>query len=271
MFKKIAFIGAGSMAEAFVSGIIKKEFVRSKNIYITNYQNKERLDFLKERYHIQASQNKEEVIRDAEVIVLSIKPYDIKLAIESIKPYLKPNQLIISVVAGISTDYIAMLIDHENPIIRAMPNTSASIGLSATALTKGITVTDKQLMVAEQLFKTIGITVIIDEKNMDTVTAISGSGPAYIYYVVEAMEDIAVELGLDPDVAKILITQTVIGAGEMLKSTEKNAGTLRKNITSPAGTTEAAIRTLESYHFKQAIKECVKSAYERSVEMGKSS
>lgn len=269
MINKLAFIGAGSMAEAILSGILKQELVRSEQIFVTNHSNQVRLDLLKEHYHVQASHDKREVLQDADVVVLSMKPYDMSAAIDSIKSYLKPNQIVISVAAGVSTDYISLLVKGDNPIIRAMPNTSASIGLSATALAKGNTATEKHLTVAEQLFKTIGMTVNVEEQKMDAVTAISGSGPAYIYYLVEAMEKVAIDLGLDADIAKSLIIQTIIGAGEMLKSSEETPEKLRENITSPNGTTEAAIHTLKKYDFQKAIIECVKSASERSKELGK--
>lgn len=269
MVKKIAFIGAGSMAEAIISGIIKKEFLWPEHIFVTNHTNQERLKFLNEAYLVHVGQNKQEILVGADIIVLSMKPYDIKSAIDSIKPFLKQNQIIISVAAGISTDYISLLIDQDNPVIRAMPNTSASIGLSSTALTKGKTATENHLTIAEQLFNTIGMTVSVEEKNMNVVTAISGSGPAYIYYLAEAMETAAIDLGLDADVAKALIAQTVTGAGVMLDSSGKTAKELRKDITSPSGTTEAGILTLQKYDFKKIVTDCVRSAHDRSEQLGK--
>lgn len=269
MFNKIAFIGAGSMAEAFISGIIKTGFLQSDQIVVTNNNNQARLDLLHDRYRIQTIHDKRIVLEGADLIVLSVKPYDIKSAVDSIKQYIKPNQLIVSVVAGVSTDYISKLIGQAIPVIRAMPNTSASIGFSATAITKGINATEKHIEQSEDLFKTIGTTVIVNEKDMDAVTGVSGSGPAYVYYLVEAIEKAAMEVGLDETVAKSLITQTIIGAGEMLKHSGETAETLRKNVTSPAGTTEAGIKALEKYDFQKAMVECIKSACNRSAELGK--
>src|SRR5690625_4302270 len=194
------------------------------------------------------------------MIVLSMKPADVKAAIDPINKYIKSHQLIISVIAGISTDDLSTLIDADVPVTRAMPNTSASIGFSATAIAKGKQVTPEQMDIAKSLFQTIGTTVLIDEEDMHTVTAISGSGPAYVYYLVEAMEKAATEAGLDQDIAKSLITQTLLGAGKMLQHSGKSAQTLRENITSPAGTTEAGIKTLATYDFEKAVIECVKSA-----------
>lgn len=269
MFKKIAFIGAGSMSEAIISGIINQNVLQSDQIYVTNKNNQERLDRLYERYHIQCDQNKEKVIGEADIIILSMKPYDLKDAVQSLKALIKPNQLIISVVAGISTDYISNLIESNNPVIRAMPNTSASIGYAATAISKGEYATDHHVKITEELFNTIGITVVIEEDDMHTVTAISGSGPAYVYFMVEALEKAAMESGLDQTIAKALITQTIIGAGEMLRQSGESAETLRKKVTSPAGTTEAGLNALAKHDFQHALVECVKSAHDRSMELGK--
>lgn len=268
MFNKISFIGAGSMAEAIIAGIINKNVLQRDQIYVTNKNNKERLTKLHNLFQINCSRNKKEVIEGADVIVLSMKPADVTEAIQSIKEYMNPDQLIISVVAGIVTDYISKLLDDKYSIIRAMPNTSASIGHSATAITKGKHATKEHLLLSEVLFKSIGTTTIIDEEDMHIVTGISGSGPAYIYYLVEAMEQAAIESGLHPTVAKYLIAQTVLGAGEMLKQTEEETNILRKNITSPAGTTEAGIKTLAKYNFQEAIVECVCNARDRSIELG---
>src|SRR5690625_1499428 len=267
MVNKIAFIGAGSMAEAIISGMISGNYIQADKIFVTNRSNQKRLIELHEQYQIQYSHDKEKILDNADVVILSMKPADVKSAIGPIHNYIKPNQLIISVVAGIPIAQLLSLIDKNISIIRAMPNTSASIGFSATAIAKGEQVTEEQINLAKSLFQTIGKTFIIDEKDMHTVTALSGSGPAYVYYLVEAMEKAAIETGLDHSIAKSLIAQTILGAGEMLQQSKKTAGVLRKEITSPAGTTEAGIKTLEKYDFEKTVIECVKSARKRSIEL----
>ncbi|OZU89485.1 pyrroline-5-carboxylate reductase [Virgibacillus indicus] len=269
MNKKIAFIGAGSMAEAIISGIVKSGILTKEQILVTNKSNRERLENIKSKYDVQCILDKEEVIREADIVILATKPYDLKDSVESIKEFLQPEQLVFSVIAGISTDYITALIGNNNPVVRAMPNTSATIGYSATAISAGKYASDEHLIQAEELFATIGTTAIVDEDDMHTVTGISGSGPAYIYYLVEAMEKAALEAGFDKETAMELITQTVRGAGQMLKESGESAAVLRKKITSPAGTTEAGIETLNKYDFEKTIMECVKSASNRSVELGK--
>ncbi|MBM7601340.1 pyrroline-5-carboxylate reductase [Virgibacillus halotolerans] len=268
MSKKLAFIGAGSMAEAIISGIVKAQILKKGKIVATNKSNRERLERLEQKYQIQPLMDKEAVILNTDIIILSTKPCDLKDAVESIKMYVKPNQLIISVIAGVSTEHISDLIGNDAPVVRAMPNTSATISHSATAISAGKYATDEHLGEAEELFNTIGTTTIVNEADMHTVTGISGSGPAYIYYLVEAMEKAAVDAGLDKSTAMDLITQTVVGAGEMLKQSGESAAELRKKITSPAGTTHAGIEVLEGHDFQQIIMECVQSARERSIELG---
>lgn len=269
MINKISFIGAGSMSEAIIAGIVKQGFIAKENIFVTNRQNEARLTELHHTYGIQGVIDKEAVIDGADLIILSMKPYDLQAAIAEIKDYLQPNQVVISVIAGISTDTIGAFIGKDMPIIRTMPNTSAAVGFSATAIAMGKYATEAHLQASETLFNTIGTTTIVDEADMHAVTSISGSGPAYIYYMIEAMEKAAGEVGLEAAVAKDLIIQTLVGAGEMLKQSGTEAAVLRKNITSPGGTTQAGLETLAKHNFQDTVIDCVKSAYERSIEMGK--
>ncbi|WP_106498443.1 pyrroline-5-carboxylate reductase [Lentibacillus sp. Marseille-P4043] len=268
MVNKVCFVGAGSMAESIISGILKSGFLTNHQIFVTNKSNQERLARLQQRYDINETTDKQQAIEDADIIIFATKPYDIEEAIDQVKTHIQSGQLIISVVAGISTAYIHQKIGKTAPIIRAMPNTSASIGFSATAITAGENTGQEHLELAEILFNTIGYTTIVDEADMHAVTSISGSGPAYFYYVVEAMEKAAIEAGLDENIAKALITQTIVGAGEMLQNTGEPANILREKITSPGGTTQAAIETLDRDDFQQTIMKCVRSARDRSIELG---
>jgi len=269
MINKVSFIGAGSMAEAIIAGLVNKEFVKKEQIYVSNKENEAKLLELSKKYGVVGNSNKKEAMEGADVVFLATKPYDIKNAVTEIRDYLQSNQLVISVVAGISTTFIQSIIGQEIPIIRSMPNTSATIGYSATAIAKGMYASDNHIKIAEQLFSAIGTVSTVKEDDMHIVTAISGSGPAYIYYLVEAMEKVAIEEGLDAQTAKELISQTVLGAGEMLKYAKEPVTTLRENVTSPNGTTAAGLATLANYKFQEAMMECVKSAKNRSVELGK--
>ncbi len=269
MFDKIAFIGAGSMGEAIMSGLIAQQVVDRSQIYVTNKTDENRLKELQGKYHVHTSYNKEEVLKDASVVLLTMKPYDLDEALTSITSYVTEDQLIISVAAGQSISHIASLLPTENPIVRAMPNTSATIGLSATALSAGEHVREQEREMATKLFETIGHADWIDEEDMHIITSIAGSGPAYFYYLVEVMEEAAIEAGLDQDVASTFIRQTILGAGHMLQNDKTTAASLRKQITSPKGTTEAGIQALDTHKFAEAIHACVKGARDRSIELGK--
>lgn len=268
MFQKVAFIGAGSMAESIMSGMLTKGFLQTDQIYVTNRKNKERLERIQRLYQVHCSQDKQEVVEDADVVLLSMKPKDVTAAIQSIKSLVRSDQLVVSVLAGVSTDYISDQLESEAPVVRAMPNTSAAIGFSATAIAGGKSAGDEHIEMTKTLFQTIGTTTVVEENDLHAVTGLSGSGPAYIYYFVEAMEDAAAEAGLKQDVAKELIIQTLVGAAEMLKTSKDQPSVLRKKITSPGGTTQAGLETLEKYKYQEALMECIKDAAARSIELG---
>ncbi|MDX8359697.1 pyrroline-5-carboxylate reductase ProI [Cytobacillus sp. IB215316] len=264
----IAFIGAGSMAEALIAGMVKESLYLPKQISVTNRSNHSRLVELSNKYGVTTTTSKESLINNADVIVLAMKPKDVAEGLSSISKYIRADQLIISLLAGVSTTSINELLQEKNPVIRAMPNTSATIGKSATALAQGTYSSKSHLEIARTLFETVGIVTIVAEDKLHAVTGLSGSGPAYVYYLVEAMENASVEIGLDKAVAKELILQTIIGAAEMLKTSEKQPATLRREVTSPGGTTEAGIQVLEQHQYQQAVIACIKRATDRSTELG---
>lgn len=263
---KIGFIGAGSMAESMINGLVKSEIISPKDIYVTNYSNADRLKELNQKYGIAVCTSKEQVMREASAVVLAMKPKDAAAGIQDIRPYLN-GHLIISVLAGITIGTIQLLFDKQVSVVRAMPNTSASIQMSATAFTVCEQVTEKQFKQAQTFLETIGETFYVDENEMDAITAVSGSGPAFIYQFIEAWQSAAVELGLSQHTAKQLIFQTLSGATEMLLKSEKSPEILRKEITSTGGTTEAGLKTLHRFHFNEAVKQCVKDAARRSAEI----
>ncbi|HBI04436.1 MAG TPA: pyrroline-5-carboxylate reductase [Paenibacillaceae bacterium] len=265
--KKICFLGAGSMAEAIIAGLVAKELVTPKNISALNRGNRDRIEQLIARYGINDI-DKETAITSADIIVLAVKPKDIDSALSEYTHLTHKGQLFISVLAGISTDYITSILGHEAPVIRSMPNTSATIGLSATGIASGKTALEESIAIAKQLFEAIGIVEQVEEEEIHGVTGLSGSGPAYIYYLVEAMEKAGQDIGLDQDVARRLILQTILGSVEMLMQSNESAESLRKKVTSPNGTTAAGIDVLNQYKFAEAIGACIRRATERSRELG---
>ncbi|MFK2824287.1 pyrroline-5-carboxylate reductase [Bacillus sp. B190/17] len=265
---KTTFIGAGSMAEAMISGAISSGALAASDIYATNKANKDRLQKLKTIYNIHTGYGMESMLSDSKIIVLAMKPKDAKEAMEQVKAYLPPSSLIITLMAGVTIDFIEREVGRPCAVVRSMPNTSAAVGKSATAIAVNDHVTEQQKMAALALFSSIGLTKVVKEEQLDAVTGLSGSGPAYIYYVAEAMEQAAEAIGLEKETAKPLIIQTLLGAAEMLSATDGKAEQLRKGVTSPGGTTEAGIRILESKGVKQALVDCIIEATAQSKRLG---
>ena len=268
MDKKIAFLGAGSMAEALISGLVARIGSRPANIWVNNRSNDSQLERLQKEYGVIPSRDMPSMLKGAEVVIIAVKPKDVLAALTQAKEHLNKDMLLISVAAGISTASLKSIIDLDIPIIRAMPNTSAAVGKSATALSGNEFVKDKDKQLAKEIFGTVGMAVYTDENQMDAVTGLSGSGPAYIYYLIEAMQLSAEQIGLKPEDAQKLIIQTLMGAAEMVHTSDKTPLTLRMEVTSPGGTTEAGIRVLEEKGVRNALIECIQTATNRSSEMG---
>jgi pyrroline-5-carboxylate reductase len=266
--KKLAIIGAGSMAEALISGILEKNLINKNKLWVTNHSNETRLANLREKYGIQTTYDLEELFEEADIILLAMKPKDAATAIQSIHEHLNAQMLVVSVLAGVSISTIELLARKQLAVVRSMPNTSAAVGKSATAVAVNERVSLSQIETTKKLFGTVGLTSFVEEEQLDAVTGLSGSGPAYIYYLIEAMEKSAVEVGLDKQMASELIVQTLLGAAEMVKNSRKSSTQLRKEVTSPGGTTEAGIRILEEHGVQQAFISCIKAATAQSKKMG---
>ena len=265
--QKIVFIGAGSMAEAIIHGWIKKEVFSSEQIYIKNRSNVERLEHLQESYGVQTLPSLND-LEDADVVILAMKPKDAKSAMEMIAPYLGKHTAILSVLAGISIGTIEEYLGAR-PIARVMPNTSATIGMAASGVSFNINVTEEQKRQFLQMLEAIGIVIEVEEDQLHAVTALSGSGPAYLYYLLEAWETIGTEFGLSKETVRKLMVQTIAGSAAMLQTVKEEPCELRKKVTSPGGTTEAGIKALEKHKFNEAIYASIKSAEARSRELAK--
>lgn len=265
--KKITFIGAGQMAEAIISGVLNKGLFKPEAIYATNKGNPNQLAYLTTTYDINTSEKITDVLEESDVIVIAVKPKDKTEAITSIDPYIKEEAIVISVMAGVETATIESLLTNPMKVIRVMPNTSAKVGLSATGLSRGTFADDEAVRIATSIFEAIGSVVEVQEQDLHAVTAVSGSGPAYFYYMVEAMLEEGVALGLSEETTKDLVTETIKGAAKMLDTSDLSPAVLRKNITSPNGTTERAILTFDQCEMKTAIKKGVRGAHRRSVEL----
>jgi pyrroline-5-carboxylate reductase len=268
MFNNIGFIGAGSIAKTMINGLITKRVVKGEKIWVANKENKERLLEVSKKYHVNCVADTKKVLDNAEAIIIAVKPKDIPDVLKEIKPAISEKQLVISVVAGVTTVTIENYVDKKLRVIRCMPNTSCAVGESATAVAKGRYANQSHLSAACRLFKALGEVVVVDEANMDIVTGLSGSGPAYFYYMVELMEKTAVSAGLSREVAKKLLLQTLYGAAKMLMDTNEDPSSLRKKVTSPEGTTFAAMEVFESMGLENTVNKAVIKAAARSKELG---
>ncbi|MGG3883062.1 pyrroline-5-carboxylate reductase [Brevibacillus panacihumi] len=265
---QIGFLGAGSIVEAMLAGIIKKGLVSPNHILVSNRNNQERLDQLARAFSVQVTQDKHALVQTCDILILAIKPKDAAEALMELRGAVRPGQLVISVIAGVATSLIEEWLGVECSIIRTMPNTSSAIGLSATGLACNRFVTEAQLQLATRLFEAIGTVYTVAEEELDIVTGLSGSGPAYIYYLVEAMVGAGTKAGLSRETSRQLTLQTLLGAAHMLLDTSEEPALLRQKVTSPGGTTQAGLEVLEAYQFQEAVSSAILRATERSRELG---
>lgn len=263
--QKIVFLGAGSMAEAIIQGWVTKKVINNENIYVSNRSHRERLEELHNKFQVQILDEKEQ-LADADLIVLAMKPKDLQCALSGIKEYVGKNTAVLSVVAGIAIETIEETLGAR-PVARVMPNTSATIGMSASGIAFNKQVSQTQKNEFLQMLEAIGIVIEVEEDQLHAVTAFSGSGPAYVYYLLEAWENIAEDFGLSKEIVRKLMVQTIAGAAAMVEQVKEDPSELRRKVTSPNGTTEAGIKALESHHFAEAVEACIKSAEARSREL----
>lgn len=266
--KRIFFLGAGSMSEAMLKGLSATAVLPPGQITVCNRRNVARLEELRATYGIVASRDKLGDIATADIVVLAVKPFDVAQALGEIHAALAPGQLLISVAAGVATTAIEARLPEGMPVIRTMPNTSSFVQESATAICRGRWATPEQMAIAGQLFGAIGTVATVDEGAMDAVTGLSGSGPAYIYYVAEALLAAGTAVGLPEETSRELLLQTLYGAARMLRETGKGPAELRRQVTSPNGTTMAGIAILDEREVHQAFLRAVERATERAKEMG---
>lgn len=267
----LCFYGAGSMAEAIVRGLIEKRVARPEEIVMINRQNGGRLQELADRYGVRTAGDaaaRERALREAGLIVLGMKPKDAVEALSAARPLLD-RQLIVSVIAGLGIATIEKLIGRPMPVARTMPNTSSTIGLGATGVSFSAEVDPDQRKLVLDMFGAVGIVAEVEESRLDIVTGVSGSGPAYIYYMMEAMIAGGIAGGLSAQTARELTLQTVLGAAQMVRLTGEDPADLRRKVTSPNGTTQAALETLDRHAFAEGVHGAVLRAAERAGEMGR--
>ena len=260
----VAILGVGVMGETLLSGLIRGG--RPVDELLVGEKRAERAAQLTEKYGVRVLSNVEAVSK-ADTVALVVKPQDMAEVLEEISSSLTPGTLLVSLAAGITTDFIESRVPDGIAVVRVMPNTPALVDEGMAAISAGTHCDDDLLAVAESLLRTTGRVVRVPEKQQDAVTAISGSGPAYLFFVVEAMIEAGVHLGLPRSTATELVVQTVVGSAKLLRETGEHPTVLREQVTSPGGTTAAAIRELESHTVRAAFLPALASARNRSREL----
>jgi pyrroline-5-carboxylate reductase len=268
--KKIGFIGGGNMASSFIKGLIASGHSPSQ-LWVSD-TNPDTLQSLAEKLKVNITDNNDELVKCVDVVVLAVKPQVLRTVAENISKDLINNShlLFVSIAAGISQQSLTQWLGQDVAIVRCMPNTPALVLTGATALHANSAVTGEQKDLAENILRAVGISIWVDkESELDAVTAVSGSGPAYYFLLMEAMENTALELGLSEDTARLLVQQTALGAAKIALESSDTPGELRRKVTSPGGTTEQAIKTFEDGGFSLLVSKALHAARDRSIEMSK--
>jgi pyrroline-5-carboxylate reductase len=261
----ISIFGAGKMGEALVSGLLRAGWQASS---VTAVEQREaRAAELRDAYGISVV-SATEATKDASTVVVAVKPQDVPGVLAEISSVARPDQLVISIAAGITTAFIEQRLTAEVPVVRVMPNTPALVGEAMSVLSAGSFAQERHLALAEELFRAVGKTTRVPEAYQDAATALSGSGPAYVYYLVESMVDAGVLVGMPRETALELVIQAVYGAATMLRDSGEHPVILREAVTSPGGTTAAAIRELEDHGVRAAFLAAIEAARDRGRELG---
>lgn len=267
--KKIGFIGGGNMASSLISGLIASGH-SPQHIWVSDI-NPDTLKALAANLNVNTSASNDAVVNAADVIVLAVKPQTLGAVAKSIAPLIRQRKsLVVSIAAGISQSSLSNWLGADTAIVRCMPNTPALVLTGATALHANDKVTKEQHNLAENILRSVGIALWVeDESELDAVTAVSGSGPAYYFLLMEAMEKAALELGLSETTARLLVQQTALGAAKIALESSESPEQLRKRVTSPGGTTQQAIETFQQGGFTELVSKALHAARDRSIEMSK--
>jgi pyrroline-5-carboxylate reductase len=264
--RTVAFLGGGRMGEALVAGLIRSGGRRAEEITVTA-RRPERVRELAEAHGVAATLSNPEAASRAAVLVLTVKPQDMEALLSQIREHVTINHLVVSFAAGIRTSFVEKRLPDDVPVVRVMSNVAVLVDEAMTVVAPGAQATDEDLAVAGELLGTVGRVIRLEETHLDAITATSGSGPAYFFLLAEAMIEACILLGLSRDVATDLIIQTMLGSAKMLRDTGKHPVELREMVTSPGGTTIAAIRHLEEAGVRAAFLNAIDAARQRSAEL----
>jgi pyrroline-5-carboxylate reductase len=265
---KIAVIGAGNMGEALLAGLLADGAAQASGLWATDVES-ERLTSLGSRYGIRTGSDNQAAAAWADVLVLAVKPQTMNRVLEELKDILPPHTLVISVATGISLARIAVALGGNRKLVRVMTNTPVLVRAGATALAISPSVSLEDRALAIRMFEAVGKVIVVEEHLMDAVTGLSGSGPAYVFQVIEALADGGVKMGLPRETALSLAAQTVFGAAKLLLETNEHPGRLKDKVASPGGTTIAGLHALEAGGVRAAFMDAVEAATKRAEELGR--
>jgi pyrroline-5-carboxylate reductase len=266
--KKIAFLGGGNMAEALIKGLIASGAAKADHIFVSDIAF-DRLAHLKKTYGTIIEKDNITAVQEAGIVILSVKPQIIDKVLGEISTVVDEKKLVISIAAGIALAKIENALKDGSRVVRVMPNTPALVLAGAAALAGGKNATSEDLALAQGIFNSVGRAVVVEEKLMDAVTGLSGSGPAYVFVLIDALSDAGVKVGLPRPLALELAAQTVYGAAKMVIETKEHPGKLRDMVTSPGGTTIEGLHALEKGKLRATLINAVEAATARSKELGK--
>jgi pyrroline-5-carboxylate reductase len=264
--KSIGFVGAGNMAEAMIRGLLRGEVFKPKQV-TASAPREERQRELAEKYGIHATGDNREAARQS-IVVLSVKPQILSRVLDEIADTISADSLVISIAAGVPVAAIQSKLRPATRVVRAMPNTPALVDAGATAIARGEHARESDLEDAKRIFDAVGVTVVLDESLLDAVTGLSGSGPAYVFLILEALSDAGVKVGLSRRTSQLLSAQTLLGSAKLLIETNEHPGRLKDMVTSPGGTAITGLHTLEHGGLRTTLMNAVEAATRRSRELG---
>jgi len=264
--KSIGFVGAGNMAEAMIRGLLRGEVFKPKQV-TASAPREERQRELADKYGIRATGDNREAARQS-IVVLSVKPQILSRVLDEVAEAISAESLVISIAAGVPVAAIQSKLRPGTRVVRAMPNTPALVDAGATAIARGEHARESDLEDAKRIFDAVGITVVLDESLLDAVTGLSGSGPAYVFLILEALSDAGVKVGLSRRTSQLLAAQTLLGSAKLLIETNEHPGRLKDMVTSPGGTAITGLHTLEHGGLRTTLMNAVEAATRRSRELG---
>jgi len=265
---RFAFIGGGNMAEALIKGLLSGLGVTPQQIIATDVV-PERRTYMQTTYGITASADNKHAVQESTVVILAVKPQIMPMILEEIAPVVNSEKLVISIAAGITLQTLQRALGDSRRVVRVMPNTPALVLAGAAGISPGKAATAQDVALVERIFNAVGRAMVVSDEMMDVVTGLSGSGPAFIFALIEGLSDGGVLMGLARQTATLLAAQTVLGAAKMVLETGKHPGELKDMVTSPAGTTIAGMQALESGGLRGLMMEAVRRATERSEALGR--